>query len=161
MGKTKNRTPLRGSFAGEGAVPLFAVLFLRADRRSAYRLRGPSSFLPKVKGGSQERELTYSGFPDNPIWLLFSPFSNQKCSAKYSSEDLEVFWKEMLEKVRWGKSLSFENEKALRKIKAILAINSGVNQILVERLIAMIDNILEINSELIHPEDGNHQTDGD
>ena len=60
-----------------------------------------------------------------------------------------------------GKSLNFENEKALRKIKAILAINSGVNQILVERLIAMIDNILEINSELIHPEDGNHQTDGD
>ena len=79
--------------------------------------------------------------------------------AQFGFEDLEVIIKGMLERARSGKSISYKEEKMLKEAKAILAIYSGANSELVAKLIAMINEILELNRELIHLEDGEHSTD--
>ena len=47
----------------------------------------------------------------------------------------------------------------LKKIKALLGMYTSANQKLVAKLIALINEILELNGELIYEDDGEHQSD--
>lgn len=79
--------------------------------------------------------------------------------AQFDLKDLEIFIQGRIERARSGKSISHKEEKVLKEIRAVLALHSGGNSGLVAKLIAMIDEILELNRESIHLEDGEHQTD--
>ena len=79
--------------------------------------------------------------------------------SKFSLRELEIFLRGILEKTKSGEGISYESEANLKKIKALLAMYANANQKLVAKLIALINEILELNQELIYPEDGEHQTD--
>lgn len=86
----------------------------------------------------------------------FDRMENTGSLDQFNLKELEDFLQKMLEKLRSGKSISYDSEMNL---KALLALYNGANQELVAKLIALINEILELNAELIHLEDGEHRTD--
>lgn len=74
---------------------------------------------------------------------------------------LENLLKGLLEQVRSGKAISHGREQALRDIMRAIPVTLASDPELVARLLAIIEEILELNSELIYPEDGEARTDND
>jgi hypothetical protein len=93
------------------------------------------------------------------IHLSLEQVAEATSFAKFSLRELEVFLKGLLEKARSGESISHESEVNLKKIEALLRMHPTANQQLVAKLIALIHQILELNGEIIHEEDGEHQSD--
>lgn len=92
----------------------------------------------------------------SPVTFSFDRMENTGSLDQFNLKELEDFLQKMLEKLRSGKSISYDSEMNL---KALLALYNGANQELVAKLIALINEILELNAELIHLEDGEHRTD--
>jgi hypothetical protein len=94
-----------------------------------------------------------------PVTFSFDKMENTGSLAQFNLKELEDFLQKILEKLRSGKSISYDSEMNLKNIKALLALYNGANQELVAKLIALINEILELNDELIHLEDGERRTD--
>ncbi|MCO6489790.1 MAG: hypothetical protein J5I98_15345 [Phaeodactylibacter sp.] len=80
---------------------------------------------------------------------------------KMAPLSLENLLKGLLEQVRSGKAISHGREQALRDIMRAIPVTLASDPELVARLLAIIEEILELNSELIYPEDGEARTDND
>ncbi|MCB9053294.1 MAG: hypothetical protein H6556_27985 [Lewinellaceae bacterium] len=81
--------------------------------------------------------------------------------ARMSPSNLEILLRDMLEKVRSGQALSHDREKTLKDIRRALVENMAGQPTLLARLLALIDEILLLNDELIYPDDGEPRTDED
>jgi hypothetical protein len=100
-------------------------------------------------------------FIQNTPSITFPELGKAESLTQFSLEELEVFLQKKLDGLRAGQSISYEDEIILKKIKALLSIYSAENSALISKLIAMIDEILELSNELIHVKDGEHRTDND
>lgn len=81
--------------------------------------------------------------------------------ARMSPSNLEILLQDMLEKVKNGQAISHDREKTLKDIRRALVENMAGQPTLLARLLALIDEILLLNDELIYPDDGEPRTDED
>ncbi len=65
----------------------------------------------------------------------------------------------ILEKLGDGEAISYDREKTLRGLRQNLIDNMSDQPGLLARLLAMIDEIILLNDELIYPDDGEARTD--
>ncbi|MCB9052384.1 MAG: hypothetical protein H6556_23360 [Lewinellaceae bacterium] len=79
--------------------------------------------------------------------------------TRMSPSNLENFLQSVLEKVRAGEALSYGRQEALKDIRQTLVESMANQPALLERLLAIIDEILLLNDELIYPDDGEPRTD--
>ncbi|MCO6480737.1 MAG: hypothetical protein J5I94_29115 [Phaeodactylibacter sp.] len=80
---------------------------------------------------------------------------------RMSPTNLEIYLSGLLERVKNGKAISHGREKALLDIRRELVANMADQPDLLARLLAIIDEIILLNDELIYPEDGEARTDED
>lgn len=78
---------------------------------------------------------------------------------RMSPTNLEIFLQSVLEKVRNGEAISYEREQALRIIRQTLLEKMADQPALLARLLAIIDEIILLNDELIYPDDGEPRSD--
>lgn len=78
--------------------------------------------------------------------------------VKYDPVHLESEFEQVLEKVKRGEAISYEETKRLKEIKHYLKL-LNVTPALLARLNQLIDEILALNDELIYLADGNWRTD--
>ncbi|MCO6487284.1 MAG: hypothetical protein J5I98_02645 [Phaeodactylibacter sp.] len=81
--------------------------------------------------------------------------------ARMSPTNLEIYLRGLLEKLRNGEAISYEREKALLDIRGALIKNMADQPALLATLLAIIDEIILLNDELIYPEDGEPKSDKD
>lgn len=81
--------------------------------------------------------------------------------ARMSPSNLEIFLRGLLEKVRNGEGLSYDRGEALIDIRQDLIDNMADQPALLAKLLAIIDEIILLNDELIYPDDGEPRTDED
>lgn len=81
--------------------------------------------------------------------------------ARMSPTNVENFLQSVLEKVRNGEALSYEREKTLKDLRQSLIDNMSEQLGLLAKLLAIIDEIILLNDELIYPDDGKPRTDED
>ncbi len=80
---------------------------------------------------------------------------------RMSPSNLEIFLQGELEKVRNGEAISYGREQALKIIRQALLERMADQPALLAKLLAMIDEILILNDELIYPDDGDPRSDED
>ncbi|MCB9266999.1 MAG: hypothetical protein H6558_18385 [Lewinellaceae bacterium] len=81
--------------------------------------------------------------------------------TRMSPTNLEILLQGMLDKVRNGEAISYDREKTLKDLRQNLIDNMSDQPGLLARLLAMIDEIILLNDELIYPDDGGPRTDED
>ena len=79
--------------------------------------------------------------------------------TRMSPTNLEILLQGMLDKVRNGEAISYDREKTLKDLRQNLIDNMSDQPGLLARLLAMIDEIILLNDELIYPDDGESRTD--
>lgn len=79
--------------------------------------------------------------------------------ARMTPTHLENLLQDILEKARNGEAISYEREKTLKALRQNLIDNMADQPGLLARLLALIDEILLLNDELIYPDDGESRTD--
>ncbi|MCO6479174.1 MAG: hypothetical protein J5I94_21245, partial [Phaeodactylibacter sp.] len=80
---------------------------------------------------------------------------------RMSPSNLEIFLQGELKKVRNGEAISYGREQALKIIRQALLERMADQPALLAKLLAMIDEILILNDELIYPDDGEPKSDED
>ncbi len=81
--------------------------------------------------------------------------------SRMSPTNLENLLQDILEKVRNGEAISYEREKTLKDLRQSLIDNMSEQLGLLAKLLAIIDEIILLNDELIYPDDGKPRTDED
>ena len=79
--------------------------------------------------------------------------------ARMSPTNVEIFLQSLLEKVRNGEAISYEREQSLKAIRQALLEKMADQPGLLARLLAIIDEIILLNDELIYPDDGEPRSD--
>ncbi|MCB0593607.1 MAG: hypothetical protein H6557_26470 [Lewinellaceae bacterium] len=81
--------------------------------------------------------------------------------TRMSPTNLEIYLRGLLEKVRNGEAISYGKEQSLKEVRQALIENMAEQPELLTLLLAIIDEILLLNDELIYPDDGESRTDED